>query len=135
MTYKIDEETAVDEFDRFAEEMDLDTELRGADDDDRNQFEKMKWRIVRAIRTGSLIINENGEAIYTPQKSKYDQPLHFRERTGASAMAADGPKKGRDVAKSYAMMADLAQVEPKTFAKLVGVDIKVCEAIFSLLMD
>ena len=50
-------------------------------------------------------------------------------------MAMDGKKKGHDVKKTYAVMADMCKVHPNVFAGLAGSDIKVCEAIFALLMD
>jgi hypothetical protein len=84
-----------------------------------------------------LVFNEDGEAIYTPQhkRSKYKEPITFHERTGASLMAMDGKKKNHDVAKTYAVMADMCDVHPNTFAGLVGTDVKVCEALFAFLMD
>ncbi len=50
-------------------------------------------------------------------------------------MAMDGKKKNYDVTKTYAVMADMCKVHPNTFAGLVGIDAKICEALFALLMD
>lgn len=130
-------EVAEEEFDRFADEMDLDLDTSTMDAEDLTAFNKQKGRLVRAIERGSLVINENGEAVYTPQNpgSKHHDPITFHERTGASLMAMDGKKKGHDVAKTYAVMADMCKVHPSTFAGLKGTDVKVCEALFALLMD
>lgn len=130
-------EVAEEEFDRFADEMDLDLDTSAMDAEDLTAFNKQKGRLVRAIERGSLAINENGEAVYTPQNpgSKHHDPITFHERTGASLMAMDGKKKGHDVAKTYAVMADMCKVHPSTFAGLKGTDVKVCEALFALLMD
>ena len=135
--YKISEELAVDEFDRWAEAMDLDIDLKGMDEEDKSAFAKQKRRIVLAIARGELILNDEDEAVFTPAnpKSLYREPITFRERTGASLMAMDGQKKGRDAAKTYAVMGDITGLPPKTFAGLRGRDIKVCEALFALLMD
>lgn len=134
---KVATDAAEVEFNRFTEEMDLNIDTATMDADDLSAFYKLKARIIRAIGNGSLIFNEGGEAIYTPQKkgSKYNEPLTFHERTGASLMAMDGKKKNHDVAKTYAVMADMCKVHPGVFAGLIGVDIKVCEALFQLLMD
>lgn len=133
----IDEETAKIEFDRFTESMDLDLDKSNMDAEDLTAFEKNKNRILTAIQRGAMIINEDGEAVYTPQhkRSKYKESITFHERTGASLMAMDSKKKNHDVAKTYAVMADMCSVHPGIFAGLVGTDVKVCEAIFSLLMD
>jgi len=130
-------DAAKHEFDRFVTCMDLDVDTSEMDADDLTQFNKLKKRLIRAIQNASLVINDDGEAIYTPQntKSKIKDPITFHERTGASLMAMDGKKSNHDVAKSYAVMADMCKIHPNVFAGLVGVDVKICEALFALLMD
>lgn len=134
---KIDNDTAQAEFDRFVDAMDLDLDTADMDVEDLTAFKKQKSKIVRAIEKGSLVINDNGEAVYTPgnPKSKYSDPITFHERTGASLMAMDTKKKNHDVAKTYAVMGDMCNVHQNVFAGLVGNDVKVCEAIFAVLMD
>lgn len=128
-------EMAEAEFDRFVEAMDLDLDTAFMDDEDRTAFNKQKSRILKAMINGSLIINENGEAVYAPQRSGVEKAITFHERTGASLMAMDGKKKNHNVAMTYAVMADITREHPGTFAKLKGSDIKICEALFALLMD
>lgn len=134
---KVATEVAEAEFDRFVEAMDLDLDTAGMDAEDLTQHNKLKARIIRAVEKGTLVFNEDGEAVYTPQhrRSKHNDPITFHERTGASLMAMDGKKKGHDVAKTYAVLADMCKVHPSVFAGLVGSDVKVCEALFALLMD
>lgn len=130
-------EVAEQEFDRFVHCMDLDVDTSGMDAEDLTAFNKQKGRIIRAVQVGSLVFNEDGEAVYTPQhkRTKHKEPITFQERTGASLMAMDGRKKNHDVAKTYAVMADMCKVHPSVFAGMVGTDVKVCEALFALLMD
>ena len=125
------------EFDRFAESMDLDLDTAGMDAEDLTAFAKQKNRIIRAITKGALVVNDNGEAVYTPHRpsSKHKEAITFHERTGASLMAMDSKKKNHDVAKTYATMGDMCRVHQNIFAVLAGEDIKVCEAIYALLMD
>jgi len=137
MEQKIATEMAEVEFNRFTDAMDLDLDTADMDAEDLTAFTKQKNRILRAIENGSLIINDNGEAVYTPCRpgSKHSDPITFHERTGASLMAMDGKKKNHDVAKTYAVMADMCKVHQSVFAGLVGTDVKICEALFALLMD
>ena len=130
-------EVAQDELNRFFNCMDIDNDIEAMDADDKANFLKLSRKLTRAIESGALIINDSGEAEYTPQnpKSKHKDAIVFHERTGASLMAVDGKKDGHNVAKTYAMMADVTRLHPSVFAGLVGIDIKVCEAIFSFLMD
>jgi hypothetical protein len=114
---------------RFMEAMDL-----VIPDEPNEQMEKM----VTALMKGTLIINEEGEAVYTPvnERSKHKDPIRFRERTGADLMAM-GKKQKNDnqVAQLYAGMGSNTGLPPATFSSLVGADIKTCEAIFALLME
>lgn len=133
----VDKEAALQFFANWAEAMDIDVDTSSLDAEDLASFNKQKGRILRAIEQGHLSFNDNDEAVYTPHRpaSKHKDPITFHERTGESLMAMDGKKKGHDVAKTYAMMASMCKVPPVTFAGLAGTDIKVCEALFALLMD
>lgn len=130
-------EMANAEFDRFVDAMDLELDEAYMDEEDLNSFRRQKNRILKAIQNGSLVISEAGEAVYTPRNksTKRQEPITFHERTGASLMAMDGKKKNSDVAKTYAIMGDMCKVHPSVFAGMAGTDIKVCEALFALLMD
>lgn len=134
---KVGVEVAEQEFDRWVEAMDLDLDTAAMDAEDLTAFNKQKRRLIKAMRRGSLVINENGEAEFTPQNenTRNKDTLTFHERTGASLMAMDGKKKGHDAAKTYAIMADICKTHPSTFAGMVGEDVKVCEALFAFLMD
>lgn len=130
-------EQAEKEFDGFVEAMDLDLDPVNMDAEDRTAFDRQKRRIIKAVMARALVFNEEGEAVYTPRhkKSVHRDPITFHERTGASLMAMDGKKKSHEVAKTYAILADMCRVHPKVFADLAGEDVKVCEALFALLMD
>ena len=134
---KVSEEFAEEEFNRFSEEMDLDLDTSEMDTETIDAFNRQKKRLINALMNGSLIINDAGEAVYTPRKEKsgYKEAITFHERTGASVMAIDSFKKNQDIRKTYAIMASMTELPSNVFSKLVGVDIKTCEAIFALLMD
>ena len=130
-------EVAEADFNRFVESMDLDLDTTDMDVEDLTAFKKQKKRVIKSIVDGNLIVNDDGEAVFTPsnKRSKYDKPITFHERTGASLMAMDTKKNNHNVAKTYAVMADMCEVSPKVFSGLAGSDIKICEALFALLMD
>ena len=134
---KVVEEVALAEFENFLDAMGIFIDAGSLDAEDLTTFNKQKGRIVRAVCKGNLTFSDEGEAVFTPshKRSRYKEPITFRERTGASILASDNKKKNQDVAKSYAVMADMAGVPSGAFAGLAGEDIKVCEAIFALLMD
>lgn len=137
MENKIALEAAELEFDRFIDAMDILVDTAKLDAEDLTGYNKQRDRLLNAVCAGDLVFNEDGEAVYTPshKRSKHTEPLTFHERTGASLMAMDGKKKNHDVAKTYAILGDMCKVHPNVFAGLVGRDVKVCEALFALLMD
>jgi hypothetical protein len=134
---KVDTKTAELEFDRWAEAMDLNLDVAKMNEKDLAAFSKQKGRVLIAIERGALVIGADGLATYTPQHpgSAHKDPITFNERTGASLMAMDGKGQNHDVAKTYAMMADMCGVNAKVFAGMVGTDAKVCEALYVFLMD
>lgn len=121
------------EFNRFADEMDLDIDELVMNDEDLDSFGKHKRKIIKAITNGSLIINDNGEAVYTPVKAGCGE-LTFHEKDGASLMSMDGKKKNQSMHQTFAVMAALTKTHSSTFAKMKGVDLNVCMSIFLLLM-
>lgn len=133
---EISTEVAEQEFERFVSAMDLDFEASNMDANDLVQFKRQKKILIKAISNSSLNVNDDGEFVYTPQhkRSKYKEEITFYERDGAALMAMDGKKPDHNVAKMYAVLAVMCKVPPKTFAGLVGVDIRISEAIFALLM-
>lgn len=134
MPSKISVEMAGQEFDRFAEAMDLDFDTSNMDQDDAKGFEHNKDIITKAIQKGALIIDEEGQPVYTPQRTKDVSPIVFHEPTGASLMAMDGGKKTEDVKKLYNVMADVTQREPKLFSSMKMADLKICMAVITLFL-
>ncbi len=134
---KVSKDFAEQEFNRFADAMDLDFATSDMDAEDLMAFNRQKSKLVHAIMKGSLVFNDDGEAVYTPShpRTVRQDPITFHERSGASLMAMDGKKKNHEVAKTYAVLAEMCKVHPGVFAGMVGRDVKVCESLFALLMD
>lgn len=129
---KVDRETAELEFERFVEAMDLDLDPAEMDEEDRKGLDIQKGKILSAIMAGSLVINEDGEPVFTPAVEG-DQ-IKFPEPTGAAFMAMDRKKKTEDMGKLFAMMAAITGTHASTFAKMKNRDLKVCIAITTLFM-
>lgn len=134
MSDKIAKEVAEQEFDRFVEAMDLDVDPVDMDEEDKKGYHQQRDRVIAAIQAGTLTINDNGEPVFTPQRTKDAEPLTFHEPTGASLMAMDRKKKTEDVGKMYAVMAEITKSHPSTFAKMKMADLKVCQAVTTLFL-
>lgn len=133
-TPQIAAEVAAAEFDRFIDLNAIDANESAMNGEERLDFAKVKTSLLARIVEGSLVIGENGEATYTPKKSKDCTPIVFKEPTGAAFLAMDRKKKGEDSGKLFATMGEMAHVDPKTFALMALSDTKVCVTIATLFL-
>lgn len=129
----VDAETAEAEFGRFLDCMDISSDTSTMDDESREGFLSQKRTIINAIQRGHLIINDDGEPVYTPRTVDCG-PITFAEPSGAAYMAMDRKKKGEDIGKMFAMMADITKQPAKTFANMKQRDLKVCQALVVLFL-
>lgn len=134
MKDRVSKDVAEQEFDRFVEVMDLDIDPADMDEDDKKGYQQQRERVVSAIQSGALVINDNGEPVFTPQRTKDIEPLTFHEPTGASLMAMDRRKKSEDVGKMYALMGEITKTHASNFAKMKMGDLKVCQAVTTLFL-
>ena len=134
MKDKVALEVAEQEFNRFVEAMDLDVNPADMDEDDKKGFEQQRDRVVSAIQAGTVVINDNGEPVFTPQRTKDADTITFFEPTGASLMAMDRKKKTEDIGKLYAAMGDMTKNHANVFSKMKMADLKVCMAITTLFL-
>lgn len=130
---KVSHEMAVQEFERFADCMDICRDPQYMNSESAEDFEDLKSKIVYEIERGNLVINDNGEPVYTPKLDPRD-PITFSEPTGASFLAIDSKKKGQDMGKVFAMLADFTKQTPARFASMKARDLKPCQAIMQLFL-
>lgn len=130
----VSKEVAEEEFYRFGEAMDLDFSMDGLDQEDQKGFEGQKRRVCRAIEKGSLVIEEDGTPVFTPQRSGDFPVLRFNEPTAATWIGMDRKKSGQDVGKLYSVIADMVKLPSSQLSKLTGEDAKVVQAIVALFL-
>jgi len=127
-------EVAEAEFDRFTTAMDFDLDAKGMDEEDRKAFAATKRTIVRSIEQGHLVISEKGEPVFTPQLGE-QTPITFYEPTGVSLIAMESRKKGEDVSKLFASLANMTKQHPSRFSKMSQRDLRVCMALATLFLS
>lgn len=130
---KVAKDVAELEFDRFIDSMDLDVNTDGMDDDEKKDLSLHKGRVVRAIMVGSLVINEEGEPVFTPQRQDRD-PLTFHEPGGDTLMAMDRKKASQEIGKMFVAMASITKTHSKGFSDMKMADLKICLAITTLFL-
>jgi len=128
---KVAAEVAEAEFERFVEAMDLDVDPAGMDDDDKRSFESARRRLLKAMMAGQLVVNEQGEPVYSPG---FGDPITFHEPTGATYMAMDQKREGHNFGKTVATLAEMTRLPATRFSKMANRDFKVCSAILGLFL-
>lgn len=127
---RVDPETAMVEFKRFADLMDLDLDPEGMTEDDRKGFEIQKRIMLDAIEEGHVTVNDDGEPTIhlkkpTPQLSR----VTLHEPSGEAFLARDRAKKDHDQSKLYHMLQVMADIQPGSLAKVKQRDLKVIQAV------
>jgi hypothetical protein len=125
---------AEDEFARFVEAMDLDVNETQMTSEERDAFRGLKRTILRAMEACRLVIDDNGQPVYTPQVGNNTKPITFYEPDGAALMSMDKKKAGENVAKTYAAMGAMTKNDASRFAEMKGRDLKVCQALYLLFL-
>jgi hypothetical protein len=128
----VDRQTAEQEFERFAEAMDLDLDFTGLDENDRRDSERDRQIFVKAVMVGRLAVDADGRPVFTPKGGA--TAITFGEPKGHALVAMDNVKKSRDVGKMFASMADMTGTSAATFSGMGMADLKICMAIWTLFL-
>ena len=133
---KVATEVCETEFKKFCDTMDIDADPKGQDDDDKKSLQDCKRTMVQAMERRFLVINDEGEPVYTPVGGDPDfrSPITFHEPKGEAWTARDGIKDGHDTKKLYASMSSITGLSIVRFNKMAGRDLKVCVAITLLFL-
>lgn len=131
---KVCREQAELEFEQWAENMDLELDDPTMSDESKDDLQKHRGLIIRAIMGGHLTFSpETGLAVFTPKNAPDHKPITFHQHSGQGITETDKKKEGHNAAKQFAMMGVMCKCPPCTFSNLIGFDIKVCTALFLLL--
>jgi hypothetical protein len=123
-------DVAAEEFNRWAEALDLDIAPEGMNEDDRRGFNEQKRLVIRAIEAGRLTINTEGLAVFKP-RDKHEGAITFFEPNGAVVIKG----RAQSDAERVAGMVHKMTGEPMSrFEDMPVRDYKVCTAIVTLLL-
>lgn len=133
------EEVAIDEFMRMAERWNINTslveddiDLADIDDDDRTQV-KAIWLVIDEIRSGVVSIDSDDLTPIVKAKTEDEEDVVIKfKKPGGELKAMDQRKKGQDVSKLWAVIAQWGRITPVTYHKLQPFYKNVCQALFYL---
>ena len=127
-------EVAEEEYSRFADTWDLDTDVSEMDDADRMGYEAHHRRLVRAIRNGTLRVDDEGMLDLDLQWTQNGTTLHFTPPDGAASMEWDRFKAEQQIRKMNSLLAGMTKEPPQIFATMDGRDLKYCQSVAMLFL-
>ena len=134
---KIEKSVAVEEFDQWCEDWEIDNETANMSDEEKTDFEGQKAKIVNAIRRGRLVFAD-GVFKYTISERSNDklsgQEIIIERPKGAALMEMDKYKDRQGVHKTYAVLAAMTKKESSFFSSLDGIDVKPFLAVVTLFL-
>jgi hypothetical protein len=132
---KIDNETAVNEFKRFAEAWEIDTETENMNTDSKEDFLGHKKKILNAIQRGRLIFNDDGTLQYTLQYPMEGvDSLLINRPNGAALIEIDRYKEQEGMHRLFGVFGVMVSKPPVTFSKMDGIDLKPLMSLTSLFL-
>lgn len=126
-------EMADQEFNRWAEAMDLDLDTGAMGPEDIDDFNKIKSRITRAIVAGRVTVDDKGEIELKPKAGNLEI-VHFYEPAAEVLVEMDRRKSGQDMAKLNSVVGAMTKTSAQQIAALKLTDYKIVQGIAQLFL-
>lgn len=131
---KIAEEVAESEFQRFLLAMDLDSDVEKMSEEVAGGFVALRRVVIRAMQRRSLVIDDNGQAVFTPQYDKDATPVTFYVSDGSVLSSMDKKKENEQVLKKFTAMGVMTKTNAVRFSTMDVRDLKICQALYLLFL-
>lgn len=137
MPDKIDVTMAEAEFARFAETWDLDVDASTMRDEDADNMESIKRRMLRHIARGTLRVEDDGTLEFDLAYPKMESlaTLRFSVPGGDALLKWDRFKDQQSVHKINEFIGAMTGQPAAVFGKMDVRDLKVCQAVARLFLD
>lgn len=135
--YKIDKETAEDEFERFCDGWEIDTDTSDMTEEDVTGFNAQKNHFVKAVQKNRLSVNDDGTLSYTFSdfsEKKAGETINIRQPKGAAYMEMDNFKEQQGVRKTFSVLSGMTGKSVGYFSGVDGVDLKPLQAVIILFL-
>ena len=132
---KISREVAEQEFIKFCDSWNIDTDEEDFDDEERQDYKTQKRKIIRAIRDGRLYLLEDNELLEYKLKKPVNelQKLTIKRPDGPAFLSMDKYKERESVHKTFSLIAGMCGENPKLLSRVLdGIDILTLMGINAL---
>ena len=135
MSDKISREMGEQEFQRFAELWDIETNTDRMNEQTAESFNTLRDRVVRAVCSGRATIEDDGSLSYTLREPVGDvTELTFRVPMGSAYMEMDNYKTRQSMRMLYAFLGAMTKQSSKVFVQMNGIDVKFAQGIATLFL-
>lgn len=133
---KVAKEVAEQEFQRFADSFEIDTNVDAMPADDAASFKSQRDRIVAQIVKGRATVGDGGNIIFRARRAADNEEIEltFRVPTGDAYIRMDNHKDRESVHKMFSFLGSMTGQPPKLFSALDGRDTRFCMGIASLFL-
>ena len=129
---KISRDVAERDFDRFADEWEIDVDKEHMDDEDRQGFENLRAAFIRHVVNGRLVVSEGAETVV--QTARNGDQITYQIPDGAAFITMDHHKDGKNMTKMHSYIAAMSGKPLKYFSQMDGRDVKVAHMVAGLFM-
>ena len=128
---KVAAEVCEQEFKRLCASRRIDDDAESMNEAELRVFNARKRPLVRAMARGELVINAEGNPVFTPPGGK---AITFHKATGATLMAGDGHAEGHDIGRLVAVATEMTKTPPGELSKLELEDFRTVSDIANFLL-
>lgn len=128
---KVAREVAESEFVRMCEAFRVDHDVSALPDDEREEFESLRDKILGDFMRGTVVVDAEGLPTYTPESGK---ALTFHKPTGATLLALETYPNAKQIGNFVAAMADMTETDRATFAKMSARDVNACSRLAKIFL-
>lgn len=134
---KITTEMAEKEFERFCESWEIDTDVSQMNEEDSENFNRHKTKIIKATETGRIIYTDDDKIEYFfkhPEKARNEKSIVLDRPNGGTYAEMDKFKKDESMKKTYAILAGMSKKDISFFYGIDGIDFKFISSIATLFL-
>src|SRR5690606_13016685 len=131
MKSKIAKDVAEQEFERMCDAFRIDYSTNELGEKDLEEWTELRGKIVQVLRTGALIVGEDGKPTYTPPIGGDSLTVH--PPTGATLMALETYGQ-KNISNLVAAMAEMTRRDRSLFGKMAKPDFNVCSKLATLFL-
>lgn len=135
---KINRETALESFNQFCEDWEIEPDDMDLTEDDKIDFRSHRDKIVKAIMKGRLVFLPESSCLEYTISNKSDKlkdkVITLKRPKGANLRQSDRAKQGKDVEKTFMILASMLGDNINLCDQMDMIDLKPLLAISSLFL-